>query len=287
MSETLEATLKPLIEGFSGRVSVALQGLARPFSYTYQTTLEMHAASLIKLPILFSALLEVHRGGVDLAQRVPLRAADRVGGSGVLHAFGPGIAPSVQDLLTLMIIVSDNTATNMVIDLVGLETVNVFCRQQGLHQTELVGKLQLPDAQLNEAQRAGKRNRSCAADMLGLMAAFARQELLPPPLHALSLEILKKQQFTEALGRYLPTDAELAPQTDSHSHTVQLACKSGCLRGLWHDAGIVYRADGSPLYTLVVMTDSSSDRSFGWEQEGMMLIARVSQRVFEWLSEVQ
>jgi hypothetical protein len=59
-----------------------------------------------------------------------------------------------------------------------------------------------------------------------------------------------------------------------------VASKGGCLRGLWHDAGIVYDRHYTPLYALVVMTDGSADESFSWEQEGMMLIASVSRAIY-------
>jgi len=104
-----------------------------------------------------------------------------------------------------------------------------------------------------------------------------RGELLPPPETELALSILKQQQLTEALARYLPTDPDLdAPY-------VQVVSKSGCLRGVWHDAGIVF-SGGEPLYALVVMTRGSADRRFHPEQEGVLLIAEVSRRVYEYVT---
>ena len=176
-----------------------------------------------------------------------------------------------------MIIVSDNTATNMLIDIAGQNAVNDFCQGAGLTQTRLVGKLQLPEEKRNDAQRRGETNTTCAADMLGLLTSLQRGDLLPAELTQVALEILQKQQFTEALARYLPTDRDLSKDA------VTVASKSGCLRGVWHDAGLVCARSGEPLYTLVVMSADSRDRSFSFEQEGMMLIAEVSRRIFETL----
>ena len=275
----LNAVLSPLTEHFSGRVSIALQCVSDGFSYTYNATETMSAASLIKLPLLIKALEQVAQGRLSLTSRHTLKNTDQVSGSGVLHTLGSGLNLTLRDLLTLMIIVSDNTATNMLIDLVGREEVNDFCQRAGLTQTNLAGKLQLPKEQQNDAQRRGERNTTCAADMLGLLTSLQRGDLLPPELTEIALEILKKQQFTEALARYLPTDAEL------HQNAVTVASKSGCLRGVWHDAGLVYDASGRPLYALIVMTTDSKDRSFSFEQEGMMLIAEVSRRIFHTLQE--
>jgi beta-lactamase class A len=177
----------------------------------------------------------------------------------------------------LMIIVSDNTATNMLIDMLGQDQINHFMQQLGLSQTRLIGKLQLAETQQNEAQKRGERNRTCAADMLGLLVRLERRELLPEELTRTALTILKKQQYTESISRYLPRDAEL------YDNYVMVASKGGSLRGLWHDAGIVYNRSGKPLYALVVMTEGSSDQSYSWEQEGMMLIARVSRAVYQFV----
>ncbi len=274
MTEKIEQAVLPFVQDFSGRVALAYQSFGGG-SYTLNATGAMGAASLIKLPLLVHALVEVARGRLDLEKRYPLHPADQVGGTGVLHALEPGLALTLRDLLTLMIVVSDNTATNLVIDSLGVDALNVFLQNLGLVQTRLVGKLQLPPAQQNEAQRRGLRNATCAADVLGLLLRLERRELLPDALTDVALSILKKQQFTEALARYLPTDAELSPDP------VVVASKSGCLRGLWHDAGLVYSAAGTPLYALVVMTEGSADRSYSFEQEGVMLIARVSRRVYD------
>jgi beta-lactamase class A len=266
-----------LFEGFSGDVSVAFGHLDRVESYTRRATEPLLSASLIKLPLLLAALSGVSQGKLDLNERMVLQAGDRVGGSGILKTVQPGLNPTLRDLLTLMIVVSDNTATNMVIERVGQETVNTFCRQHGLSGTELVGKLQLPESKQNEAQRRGARNHTCAADMLGLLLGLARGDLLPPLETELALSILKQQGHSEALARYLPTDPELdAPY-------VEIASKSGCLHGLWHDAGIVFR-DGIPLYALVVMTHGSADRRFHPDQEGVLLIAEVSRRIYEYVT---
>jgi len=238
----------------------------------------MRAASLIKVPLLVHALNKVAQGELDLGQRLSLKAEDQVGGSGVLHRFQAGLEPSLHDLLTLMIIVSDNTATNLIIDLLGIGAANNFITDIGMKHTRLVGKLQVSEAEQNSAQQRGQRNTTTAADMLGVLVGLERGELLPQALRETALTILKQQQFTEALGRYLPTDAELS------SDPVTVASKSGCLRGLWHDAALVYSKASEPLYALVVMTEASQDRSYSWEQEGMMLIAKLSDHIYRQLS---
>ena len=267
--------LAPLIKAFSGQAAIAYHSFTDGSSYTHNATITMRSASLIKLPLLAHALTEVARGNLSLAQPVTLSDKDRVGGAGVLHTLSGELSLPLRDVLTLMIIVSDNTATNLTIDLLGQDSVNRFIADLGLSQTRLAGKLQLPVVLRNAAQQRGESNSSCAADILGLLLRLESRDLLPDELTDVALDILHKQQFTEALARYLPTDAEL------HSPSVRVASKSGCLRGLWHDAGIVYSAADEPLYTLVIMTENARDTSYSWEQEGMLFIAEVSRRIFE------
>ncbi len=270
----LSTILQPLTEKFSGQVAVAFQKFSDGSSYLYNAGQTMRSASLIKVPMMTCALEKVARGELSLEQRYELREDDRAGGTGVLQGLQLGLHLTLHDLLTLMIIVSDNTATNMLIDILGQDSVNAYFQYLGLSQTKLVGKLQLPDHKQNEAQRRGARNSTCAADMLGLLVRLEGCELLPDDLTKVALDILKRQQFTEALSRYLPYDAGLS------DNYVTVASKGGCLRGVWHDAGIVYDKDYTPLYALVVMTDGSADESFSWEQEGMMLIANVSRAIY-------
>lgn len=260
---------------FSGHYALAFKDLRDGRIQLEGATQTMRAASLIKLPILLCAFTEVARANLSLDQRLELKADELAGGAGLLQALQPGLTPTVLDLLTLMIIVSDNTATNMMIDMLGIDKINSYIQSLGMSQTKLVGKLQLPESQRNAAQRSGEVNRTCAADVLGLLVQLEERDLLSDELTLLALDILKKQQFTEALARYLPTDAELDPDY------VQVASKSGSLRGLWHDAGIVYDREGTALYALVIMTDGAADQSYSWEQEGMMLIARVSKTIFD------
>lgn len=271
----LETIIKPFEAEFSGELALAYYDFRDRSSFLHNATKTMRSASLIKLPILLQVLSEVAQGKHELSQRFNLRKEDQVAGAGVLHSLNPNLPLTLEDLLTLMIIVSDNTATNMLIDLLGETELNAFMHSLGLSQTKLIGKLQLTSEQQNDEQRSGKSNQTCAADMLGLLLRLEHGELLPEPLTELALGILKKQQFNEALARYLPTDGELS------NKPVTVASKSGCLRGLWHDAALVYGDSAQPLYALVIMTDHSNDLSYSWEQEGMMLIARLSKVIYE------
>jgi beta-lactamase class A len=272
-----EELLEPYLAKFSGELAVAFYRFKDNLYLGHNAETAMHAASLIKLPVMLEVLSQCDMAECDLDTRMTLEAAQQVSGSGVLHALGEGLALSIRDLVTLMMIVSDNTATNILIDHVGVRAINRRIQSLGLAKTRLVGKLQLSEDEQNREQRKGERNTTCANAMLALLVKLQQGQLMSDKMTQLALDILYKQQFTEALARYLPTDAELADP----SQGVRVASKSGCLRGVWHDAGLVVSLSGEPLYGLVIMTRDSRDRSFSFEQEGMMTIARLSKAMFE------
>ena len=99
------------------------------------------AASLIKLFILWELFRRHETGELDLSQRVTLKTQDKVAGFGVLKELGAGLQPSLHDLAMLMIILSDNVATNILIDLLGMESVNQTARRLGAGQSVLARRM--------------------------------------------------------------------------------------------------------------------------------------------------
>lgn len=219
--------------GYPGEVGVLVTDLNGRTLYALNPDRGFPAASTIKVPLLVLALQEAQAGRLDLSERVTLRAEDRVPGAGVLHELGPGLALTWEDLLTLMIIVSDNTATNRVIECLGVERVNAWLEQRGLPGTRLVGLLQLPPERQNAAQRRGERNRTTARDQVALLGALVRGEVLDAAHTARALSMLSRQQLRELLGRHVPRDA-------NGELRYRVASKSGELRGVHHDVGVLF-----------------------------------------------
>ena len=193
------------------------------------------AASTIKVPILAAALDEVKAGRLDLAQPSTI-PPQRTGGSGVLQALPYLHTLTLADLLTLMIIVSDNTATNVVIDLIGMERINQFCADAGLNGTVLRRKMM--DA---EAVRLGLENTTTAHDQARLLDAIAWRNLLPAPLRAFALQALERQQFNDGLPSLLPDE-------------VIVAHKTGELPGVRHDVGVITGTNGRQAVVAVLLS---------------------------------
>ncbi|GGO41232.1 serine hydrolase [Deinococcus humi] len=237
-------------QGYAGEVGLRVCDLAGQELFALNPERVFPAASTIKVPLLILALEWVQTGRLRLEDRVTLAASDRVPGAGVLHELGPGLALSWLDVLTLMIIVSDNTATNLVIEVLGVEAVNAWLDTHGFSQTRLIGKLQLPPAERNAAQRRGERNRTSALEQTDLLGRLVRGELLDAAHTALALDILERQQLRDLIGRGLP-------RAENGELLYRLASKSGELDGVHHDVGVLYTP--RPLL-IALLTEGGADR---------------------------
>lgn len=245
-----------------------------------RATEQFTAASTIKVYVLHALLEAVAAGEHDLDERVTLAAADRVTGSGVLKTMTPGTSYVLRDVANLMIVVSDNTATNLLIDLLTSERIRDVTRAHGWTGTYLRGKLQVP-----AAPGAGPvtPSQTTPADLADHFARLWRGELLPPELTDVAKRIYRAQQFTE-LGRALDYDQYSAEVGESD---ILIASKSGSVRGVRNDAGVMtLRAlsDDPEEYVIAVMTDGCPDRRFHPENLGARVVGRVTATVLSHLS---
>ena len=219
--------------GYAGEVGLLVTDFAGRELYAHAADTVFPSASTIKVPLLLLALEQAGRGDLDLTERVTLRAEDRVPGAGVLHELGPGLALTWQDVLTLMIVVSDNTATNLLIERLGQDYFNRWLTARGLNSTRLIGPLQLPPERQNEAQSRGERNRTSAREQVALLLGLLRGEGLTPQMRHLALDILSRQHLRDLIGRGIPAGPDGEP-------LYRVASKSGELRGVHHDVGLLW-----------------------------------------------
>ncbi len=270
MTETeFQAELESILAGFSGRFGLAAKRLDDGLSVGFNDAQVFPAASVVKLPMLIAALQRVERHELSLEQRFELTADDRAGGSGVLLVCDSGLQLTLKDLLTLMIVVSDNTATNMVMDVLGgPEAINQQFAGMGLEVTRVFGKLQVAWERKTEAQRQGRLSELTPAEMLALLEQLWNGGLLGPGLRALALEILGKQQYTEMIGRHLPDGTSIAT-------------KSGQITGVRNDAGFVLTARP---YMIAMASRDGQDARYHIDNEGVLVAARVSKLVFDYFS---
>ncbi|MEG1932210.1 MAG: serine hydrolase, partial [Pygmaiobacter sp.] len=192
------------------------------------------SASTIKLVIMATLLEEVAAGKRALTDTLTLTEAMLTGGDGVLKELKPGHTFTLEEILTLMIIVSDNMATNIFIHLLGMDAINAQAKKRGLTAAHL-GRCMMD----GEAKKQGHDNYISAEDMANLLEQIYTGKFVNAEMSALALGILKRQQQMGRLQLYLPEE-------------VLVAHKCGDLDFLEHDGGIVL-LEGRP-YILVVLT---------------------------------
>lgn len=230
----------------------------------------METASVMKVPVLLEALRQCQRGELDLRAPLTPEAEDFVEGSGLLQHLTPDLALPLQDVLTFMIIVSDNIATNMVLRQVGIEAVNRLCRELGLQTTTVHRKLAFdaPDP----------LGTTTASEMVSLLIALHRGQVLDPKHTALALDMLGRQQYQWILTRYLPY--ELLDDNGEDPPRVRVLSKSGSLTGIRNDVGLVLTPWGD--YALAIFSERSRDERFHVDTEAQVLLPEASRAVFDY-----
>ncbi len=239
-----------------GSACVAVRNISSAFDLSMDAERVVSSASIIKVPMLVEAMRQVSAGRLSLETEHVLSDDERVRGSGVMRYLHTGAVLTFKDLLTLMIIVSDNTATNIVMDIVGIETVNACLSSMGCHKTRLQRKM-YDWAAIDR----GLDNVCTAGEMADLLARIARKEAAGGKWDEMMLDILRHQQDTSRLGMFLPEETRLANKTGSRE-------------GVFHDCGIVWAGDIS--YSIAVFTVDAS--STGAAQ---LAIARISRLIFD------
>jgi beta-lactamase class A len=216
--------------------------LSTGFHTGYNATESMPAASTIKIPVMVEVFRQLERGRFGIDRRVTLLARDKDWGSGELCDAPDGSTYSVTDLLEKMIDISDNTATNMLIRLVGRRNINLDMRDLGLTRTLLAGDIRTSDWSIRSALRTSPH------DLVHLLMLMARRELVDEWSSNEMITILEEDQINTLLPEPLPDDVEVAHKTGSFFDTL-------------NDAGIVYAADAP--YVIAVMTTALPSQSIG------------------------
>jgi len=291
----LDAALAAVADRLPGTLGVAIRYLPDGPTFALNADRPFPPASVIKVPVLVEVFAQAATGHLDLAQRIPLRAKDRVGGSGVLQYLGPGLEPSVRDLAELMIGVSDNTATNVLIELVGVAAVNARLRSLGLERTTLAGKLGLSypveDAPANPAidpqVPSNRGSTTTPAEMCRLFELLWRGEVVDEEASRAMIRILEHQTFME-LARYLPLD-DLTEEDGRTASRVRIASKSGSINGVRNDVAMItaHTPSGTRAYIVSAFTRDVQDEQL-WTPENVALLAigEVSRLAYRYLLDV-
>jgi beta-lactamase class A len=258
-----------LAKSFDGEAAFFARNLTTGEEIGYRADRLMPAASTIKLIVLAELFRRVDLGEIDLDESVRMIPADRRGGSGILKDLSRSLVLPVRDHATLMIALSDNTATSVLVRLLGREQILASARGWGMAQTTFGF-----ESSLDRSGDPRDYSASTPREIAALLESVATGSIISPAACAQMREILLTQQYHDQIGRYLPWS-----QYRREGGPVVVRSKSGFMHGIRVDAGIV-DVPGKQ-YVICTMTEGSPDLSFSAEHPGAILNGRISRLIFD------
>ncbi len=267
------------INSFDGVVGLAARNLETGEEIAVNADARFPTASAIKTAVMLEAWHQAAAGTLSLDQTMTLRDADKVGGSGVLNGLSDGLELKVRDLIHLMIVLSDNTATNMLVNRLGTKRIDERLESYGLTQTKIFrptfrdGK---PDIH-PELEKEFGLGMSTPREMVKLMALIAEGRAVDAKASATMLETLRRQQDRAMIPRYLPGDVQVGNKTGTDSE--KLPDERGRRGAIRVDAGIV--TGKNVRYAIAIFTRRGADGRGGVDNAGVLLGAKLSRIVYD------
>ncbi len=262
---------------FNGRIGLITHNLQTGAETAYNADDTFPAASTVKLPLLAALMQQVTDGEYSLDDPLMLRRADIIGGSGIAQFLTPGLTMPIRDWAFLMMSVSDNTATNILIDQVGLDNVAVWLEEHNFPGIVLRHKIDFAalDQDVNHLGTATPRG------LNRLMTAVFQQTILTPTACTEMLRMMHKVG-ADRIGRYLPWEpyGDETPEDEK----LHLVGKTGSLMGCRAQTAVVWRGDGETQrgFSLTVMTDGDlAPETWSVDATGTLAIGRIARAVYD------
>ena len=265
----LAELLKPIITAHEGTVAVAIKHLSTGTTYTHRADEPMSTASLIKLPVMIAAYQLAADGKLDLTTPIELKADDKVPGSGILSQhFSPGMRLSIRDAIRLMIVYSDNTATNLVIDQIGLPATTDLMGRWEFPQTRLHSKVYRGDTSIApERSKQFGLGSTTAAEMIRLLTRLDKQDLVSADASKQMYDHLLGCDDKPRLAKFLPKETKVALKTGSVSNSKTVA-------------GIIEAPSGH--IAICVLTSGNKDQRWTDDNAAVLLSAEIARRTYEY-----
>jgi beta-lactamase class A len=267
VSSSLAAQLEPLIRAHKGKVAVAVKNLRTGECFRHKADEVMPTASLIKFPVMIEAYRQAAAGKVDLDTRLVLNKEAKVPGSGVLtDHFSPGASFTLRDAIHLMIVFSDNTATNLVLDAIGLGSTAATMEAMGYPETKIHSKVFHRETSIfpKRSERYGLGS-TTANEMLRLCEELSSRRLVSAQASEAMIEHMRACQDKDKFPRFLPQGTKIAFKTGSLAET--------------RTAAGILECPGGPV-ALCVLSCENEDNRWVSDNAGNVLCAEVARAVF-------
>lgn len=272
--------LQTICASFAGNIGLHALNLQNGAEIAINADELVPTASAIKLAVLVTLMQQVEDGQYNLDDPLMLRRADHIIGSGLLQHLTPGLAMPIRDWAFLMMNISDNVATNVLIDHVGLDKVAAWLETHQFPEVNLHNKLDF--AGVRQDQR--HFGTSTARGLSRLLTAVFRHEIVSPAACDEMLRMMDKVG-QDRVGRYLPWeawDAAEPPQGKLH-----LAGKTGSFVGTRVQTAVIWRGHRAEMrgFVLTVMTQGNPEpESWSIDAPGVLVIGHIARQLYDvWL----
>ncbi len=276
---TLDRQVRDAMAGFEGKVYLYAKNLDSGAAYGLRENERVRTASTIKLPIMTAVFQAVADGDAKWTDEITLRDADKVSGSGVLTEFSDGVKFPVRDIMHLMIVLSDNTATNLIIDRFTADRVNAMMDRLGLKQTRSNRKVRGDGNDLKSPSgwsAAGKLPENSRfglgvttpREMVTLLEMIERGQVVNPAASKEMIAVLKRNRDNDCIRR--------------NFGDTPVANKTGALDALRSDVGIVYSPKAR--VAMAITCDDMPKIDYGPDNKGSLLIAKLARILVDGLA---
>jgi beta-lactamase class A len=274
---SLESLLAPLAKAHQGKVAIAVKNLATGECYTLNADEPMPTASLCKFPVMVEAYYQFSEGKAKPTDVCVYERDPKVSGSGILvEHFTPGMTFCLRDAIHMMIVWSDNMATNIVLDHIGIASTAKRMESLGLPNTKIHSKVFRRDTTVfPERSKQFGLGSTTANEMIKLLTLLHENKLVGPEACKEMLDHMKKCDDKDKLTRFLPAGTVVAHKTGSMNETRT-------------DAGIIYvpMSGSNPKRTqpiaVCVMTNDNTDHSWRPDNAGNLICAKAAKAVYDY-----
>jgi len=260
-----------------GYFGVAARDLTQGRELFINADKTFNTASVIKVPIMIELFRRVYEDNVSLDDRLILEDKFRTGGSGILKEFRSGLQLTLWDLCVAMIALSDNVATNMLIDYLGIDAINRCMDSLGAYNTRLHRMVGFKSIKPDQPKGLG---RTTPREMMMIFQKLAEGDVISESASEEMIAILAKQHDRNMIPRLLPIDYD---SVSGDYDSAIVANKTGAVDGVRNDVALIRFANGKQ-WVICILTKDLRDLSWKVDHEGEIAIAKIALEIYkEWI----
>jgi beta-lactamase class A len=262
-AQTLDDQVKPIVSTFKGKVNLFAKNLDTGETYALNPDERVRTASTIKIAVMIEAFARVNEGKVKWTDEVVLTKEKKVSGSGILGELSDGLRLTFRDAVNLMMILSDNTATNLVLDVLTTDAVNARMESLGFKQIKINRKVGSGGDSVAGKDPENKKyglGFATPREMVLVMEKLERGEIINTTLSKEMIDLMKREQGRNAIGRSLLS--------------LPMASKYGALDKLRSAVAILYTKNGR--IAMAISCDDMPETMWSVDNPAYLLMSKLS-----------